>query len=126
MNGITSDSIGQSRTPVSKAERSRGGNLISDLSQELDRIRSQSRKDYAQTPTGRILGYPSGRLTDQLTPSGADRSFSKQFERKPYLDDDLGSKKKPLADLVPVTKIYELQDALIDINNYDFDNTPST
>lgn len=106
---------------------------MSDLSQELDRLRAENRREYTPTPIDKTLRYPAGRATTSHTPLGSDRSFALKYERTPKetvtvddkLERTLGYKRKPLADSIPLPKIYELQDALTDINAQDFDNLPA-
>lgn len=113
---MNSDSVGQNRTPKSKASTevgSRLGNPLSELSQELNHIRNQGRKELSRTPFEKTL-----RPMNALMPSVLDHSPLKNI-----VDDEL--KKRTFIETIPLSRLHELQDALNDVSEEEFNELPS-
>lgn len=128
---LTRASIGQNRTPSSKVEENRAGSGLSELTQELDRIRSQSRQEFAQTSFDKILlKQEPSRPSIQTTRTSTGRLFTKAeesttnsfFNENPRMKS--GTKKKDVTEAIPLAKLYELQSAIRDADDEEINNLP--
>ena len=107
----------------------RFGNLQSELSQELTRFRSYSQKDLLQTPLDKEFAQTTSSSNNfQITPVATDKSIVRDKQRS-FLSEDLSSKfnlnKKVVSDLIPVSKVHEFRDAIIETKDEEFNNLPT-
>ena len=121
----------QNRTPGSKLEAANKGGSQFDLSEEIDRNRYQGRRDLERTPIEKLASRNPLRGLSSLTPTAADNSFSKIFDRTPksYVDEEVGvkveSKRSTLGEIVSFNRVHEFEEALNGASLLDFDGLPT-
>lgn len=131
MRVYRSDSIGEPNpTPRAKVDNARAINPLAELSQELNRIRSYSQRDLAQDNLEKDAGQFAKTVagTTLVTPLGTERA-TKEKTHRAFLSEDISArllaKKKEVNDLIPLSKVQEFREIIVDANDEDFRNLPT-
>ena len=92
-------------------------------------MRSYSQKDLLQSPTDKDLSQNTGITSNTLmTPLAADRAKTRD-KPKSFLSEELTSKfslkKKAVNDLIPLSRVQEFRDVLVEAKDEEFDDLPA-